>query len=384
MIIGEDAFDSTQHTSRVIFDANGGTVNGGSSVSRTQSIGQPYGTLPVPTREYYTFDGWYTAKTGGTEITEASVFASSEPITLYAHWTRDSFTVTFNANGGTVSTTSMKGYCGQVLGTLPTPTRDYYTFNGWYTAKTGGNEVTETSVYETTTAVTLYAQWTQNPVSEWVKASEVPSDAQIVDQKYMYSLTSYKTSDKSSLSGWTKYDTTWEWGDYSDWSDWTDSSVTASDSKKVETRTVYEYGYFVCSNCGVHMHVYGQSCFTWAGGCGKSGTIPSSSWVSAWGTTPQSQVGFVDWYGTGHTYKYYTGDVYIDTAGNGTYTHTYYQDVLVFRNVYGDANITLYRYCTRDKVYTYYFKKTENKESTTYPTGENISNIVEWVKYRAK
>lgn len=42
-----------------------------------------------------------------------------------------------------------------------------------------------------------------------------------------------------------------------------------------------------------------------------------------------------------------------------------------------------YRYRDRSLVYTYYFSKAEEMESTTMPTGENISNVQEWVQYRA-
>ena len=65
--------------------------------------------------------------------------------------------ITFNANGGTVSTTSMTAYYGSALGTLPTPTRTGYTFVGWFTE--GGEQITASSVLTTTGAVTLYARW---------------------------------------------------------------------------------------------------------------------------------------------------------------------------------------------------------------------------------
>jgi uncharacterized repeat protein (TIGR02543 family) len=66
----------------VSFNANEGVVN---ESSKTVVYGSTYGSLPTPTRDYYTFDGWYTAKDGGDKITESSVFNSAENITLYAH-----------------------------------------------------------------------------------------------------------------------------------------------------------------------------------------------------------------------------------------------------------------------------------------------------------
>ena len=42
------------------------------------------------------------------------------------------YKVLFDANGGQVGTSEMSVIYGSVFGTLPTPTRDYYTFSGWY------------------------------------------------------------------------------------------------------------------------------------------------------------------------------------------------------------------------------------------------------------
>ena len=48
-------------------------------------------------------------------------------------------------------------------------------------------------------------------------------------------------------------------------------------------------------------------------------------------------------------------------------------------------NVTYYRYRDRTKTVTYYWSKTESKESTSDPTGgSGVSNVVEWVQYRAK
>lgn len=78
------------------------------------------------------------------------------------------FTATFDANGGTVTTTSKKVYYEQTIGDMPTPKREGYTFNGWCTAKNGAGRYI-TSDYEipwsTSTTSTLYAQWTINKYS---------------------------------------------------------------------------------------------------------------------------------------------------------------------------------------------------------------------------
>lgn len=67
------------------------------------------------------------------------------------------YTITYNANGGTPSTQNVTKTGGSTLGTLPTVTKDGCTFLGWYTAKTGGTEVTSST--KVTGNVTYYAQW---------------------------------------------------------------------------------------------------------------------------------------------------------------------------------------------------------------------------------
>ena len=199
----------------VLFDANGGAVN---TASKAALSDVAIGELPTPTRQYYTFDGWFTEPTGGTQVTATTKFARTEDITLYAHWTLNSFIVTFDANGGTVDTTSMRGYCGVEFGELPTPTRDYYTFNGWFTEMDGGVKLTPSTIYDVAEDVTVYARWTINPVLGWVRADEMPSDAQLVDTKWTYTLREFSESDSSTKDGWTKYDTKrTSWGAWSGW-----------------------------------------------------------------------------------------------------------------------------------------------------------------------
>lgn len=219
----------------VKFDANGGILTG--STSKTIIKGQNYGEMPTATRTGYIFEGWYTAKEGGTKVTSETKITASTNHTLYAHWsakkytlfvyngdgaksytytykskvtiTADApksgmyfkkwlvkigdgveiadetkattyfvmpaktvvlqaiyeqiptYTVTFDANGGTLSEKGSKIVTsGSRIGTLPTVTRTGYTFEGWYTEKTGGNKVTSETVVNDN--YKLYAHWKQN------------------------------------------------------------------------------------------------------------------------------------------------------------------------------------------------------------------------------
>ena len=142
-------------TVTLTFDPNGGSV---SPTSATAAIGQPYGTLPTPTRTGYNFNGWFTSATGGSQVTATSIVPMSDH-TLYAQWTVANTTLTLDPQGGTVSPTSVTVTPGQPYGTLPTPTRTSYGFDGWFTAATGGTQVTAASTVPMGNH-TLYAQWT--------------------------------------------------------------------------------------------------------------------------------------------------------------------------------------------------------------------------------
>lgn len=250
------------------------------------------------------------------------------------------------------------------IGELPVPSRDYYTFDGWYTDADGGDKVTAKTVVTSPTDFTLYAHWIENDVSAWTLASEVPEDAQIVNRKWTYKQTSYTTSGASSLSGWTKYDTQWRWSDYGNWSSWSNNSVGSSDSRQVETRTIYKYHYYQCNSCFDH-HPY---CVNRCDTCGKVGTVLASSYGERWEPVNPYSTDYGNW-GRNHMWTYF---------GDHWWANLYFWD---------SSNIesaTQWRYRDRSKVYTYYYKKTESKEASTEPSGDNITNVQEYVQYRSK
>ena len=143
----------------VTFDANGGTA---SESTRTVNIGTVVGTLPTATKQYKTFEGWYTASTGGVEISSSTII--NDDITYYAQWDAQTTTVTFNANQGTVSEQTRTVALGESIGTLPIPTRTDYGFAGWYTEASGGTIIDENEII--TEATTYYAHWISDYVAE--------------------------------------------------------------------------------------------------------------------------------------------------------------------------------------------------------------------------
>ena len=148
------AHDATQ-SHVVTFDSNGGS----SVQSQNVRVGATATQPATPTRTGYTFQGWYTAKNGGTRYDFDK--AVTGDITLYAHWTVNSYTLTFDGNGGKPTETSRTVAYGSPYGTMPTATRTGYTFEGWYTAKSGGSQVYMSTAMDASNA-TVYAHWTAN------------------------------------------------------------------------------------------------------------------------------------------------------------------------------------------------------------------------------
>ncbi len=148
---------ANESTYTVTFNPNGGTVD---TTTKTVTSGSAYGTLPTPTRKGHTFDGWFTKSSGGVQRTADSTVTITKDTTLYAHWTANTYTVTFNSNGGTPGTSTKTVTYGEPYGTLPTVTRDGYTFDGWFTTLSGSTLVTETTTVGITADKTFYAHWT--------------------------------------------------------------------------------------------------------------------------------------------------------------------------------------------------------------------------------
>lgn len=362
--ITEEEFNAYLTSSKVTFDANGGSV---SDNSKTVYYGQTYGTMPVPTRSNYGFDGWYTEPSGGTKITENTAVTALVNQTLYAHWVANKFTLTYNANGGSVSPGSKAMTFGESYGTLPTPTRSHYNFDGWYTSASGGTKVSASTTPTSATDVTIYAHWTIKPEKGWIKASALPSGAQVTQRKYSYTLRTYTTSGSSSMSGWTKYDTKrTSWGStqgpvYSDPSNgvrnvWSEQYVTSSNYK-----TVYHYYYYSTGP--------------------KDGNTSYKS-TSGYGTV-RSTVTFDSELPTAGSVSGHTKYKWSNHHGTGKYMYVYADNPYKTQEKVSDNYGTRWYY--QEPVYTYYYYKDENKESTTNPTGQsNVSNVQEWVKYREK
>ena len=81
----------------ITFNSNGGTTVD----AKTVTYGSTYGTLPVPTRSGYDFQGWFTKASGGTQIIASTTVTTTSNQNLYAHWAKTNSTANFNFTSGT-------------------------------------------------------------------------------------------------------------------------------------------------------------------------------------------------------------------------------------------------------------------------------------------
>ncbi len=115
-----------------------GTMSGNGTTSKGVTYAAAYGTLPQPSMPGWTFDGWHTAASGGSKISATTTYTAAGNQTLYAHWTLNTYSISYNANGGSLSGQKTSYNIETATFTLPAPTRTGYTFTGW----TGSNGTT--------------------------------------------------------------------------------------------------------------------------------------------------------------------------------------------------------------------------------------------------
>jgi uncharacterized repeat protein (TIGR02543 family) len=143
----------------ITYHLDGGTNDGANPANYT--IESATIILNAATKTGYTFDGWYDAETGGTKV-ESIPQGTTGDKALYARWIANQYTVTFDAQGGTVNPETKQVTYDSPYGELPVPEREGYTFDGWYTAEVGGSKITAEDKVSTADSHTLYAHWTVN------------------------------------------------------------------------------------------------------------------------------------------------------------------------------------------------------------------------------
>ena len=147
------------NTYNISYNLDGGAIGNESPKSGT------YGSTVVilnPSKEGYSFNGWTVTGTGAS-LSDTSLIIGSSDIELKANWIPKTYTITFDANGGTLSNTTMPVTYGTKYGDLRIPAWDGYEFAGWYSDKTFTSQITKDTIFNQASNQTLYAKWTSWP-----------------------------------------------------------------------------------------------------------------------------------------------------------------------------------------------------------------------------
>ncbi len=204
-------------TYTVSFEANGGECN---TESKEVTFGTSYGNLPVPTRDGYSFEGWYEDEAFTKSVTNITTVSVADNHTLYAKWQAKTYTVTFAGNGGTLTETTKTVVFGSPYGELPLCSRDGSDFLGWYSDSECTKTVDENTIVNVAGNHTLYAGWNESTVTKLqfkskptkteyyvgdsldtrgmsvVASFENGSSAEISADKFDYSLTEFTSAGK--------------------------------------------------------------------------------------------------------------------------------------------------------------------------------------------
>ena len=137
-----------------------------------------YGELPTPTLDDYIFLGWYTDPVEGDRVSESTICKTTTTHTLYAHWQKSKFHLTFDLNKPSgyenAAVSGMSGYTNgkdvyytKAYGYLPlkgdnnwpTPSISGVAFLGWFTSPVGGTRVYASTIYNAVSDGVVYAHW---------------------------------------------------------------------------------------------------------------------------------------------------------------------------------------------------------------------------------
>ncbi|TXG34449.1 LPXTG cell wall anchor domain-containing protein, partial [Listeria monocytogenes] len=177
---------------QVIFDVDG--VESGEQVDEGSLIIEP----EAPTKEGYTFTGWYDAKTGGNKWDFSTDTMPAQDLTLYAQFSVNSYQATFDVDGTTTEETIV--YQG-LLREPEAPMKEGYTFTGWYDAKTGGNKWDFTTNTMPARDFTLYAQFSVNSYQATFDVDGTTTEESVAYQALLTEPTA-PTKEGYTFTGW--------------------------------------------------------------------------------------------------------------------------------------------------------------------------------------
>ena len=120
------------------------------------------------TRTGYTQTGWATSDGGSKAYNLSATYTANAGLTLYPYWTANTYTVTFDRQGGSGGSASVTATYGSAMPSITVPTRNGYTFGGYWTGTNGSGTQfyssagTSSRTWNIANATTLYAKWTED------------------------------------------------------------------------------------------------------------------------------------------------------------------------------------------------------------------------------
>lgn len=152
---GDRAYTANWKANRytLALDANGGAVD---QTAVSAEYDNAY-ALPTPTRDYYTFAGWFDIATGKEYA--GGQWEETKNVALVAQWIPVTYTITYDLSGGTNSAQNPGAYHVESTSiSLSAPSRTGYKFVGWYTDRSCSQKISEITT-GTHGDMTLYAKW---------------------------------------------------------------------------------------------------------------------------------------------------------------------------------------------------------------------------------
>lgn len=149
----------------VTFNANGGI--GGTT--REVVSGGTLGTLPTVSRTGYAMADWWTAASGGSQVSASTKVTGKA--TYYAHWIANKYMVTLDLQDGSGGSASVTATYDDAMPSIPKPNRPGYAFGGYFTGVNGSGtryynaDGTSAHKWDKDVATTLYARWTPIPAT---------------------------------------------------------------------------------------------------------------------------------------------------------------------------------------------------------------------------
>jgi uncharacterized repeat protein (TIGR02543 family) len=205
----------------VTFESHSGSaVTAVSGAAGTQAI------KPTdPTLNGYTFQGWYTAESGGTPYTWPHTLAAD--VTMHAQWTAIDYTITYHLDGGSNNAANPANYTiASPVITLAAPTRTGYTFGGWYSDSALTTVVTSIPMGSTGNK-TFHAKWTANIYTVAYDKNAADAVGTTASSTHTYGQAKNLTANGFTRTGYT----------FAGWAASAGGSVIYADSASVENLT---------------------------------------------------------------------------------------------------------------------------------------------------